>query len=386
VHRSTNRFLTTHVGSLPRPDDLLAMMIDREEGRQVDVARFSARVSRAVDEIVDKQVSLGIDVTNDGEQGKISFVTYVNERLSGIIAGEPRGNLWKNTREGQAFPDFYAEVEAHASGAPGRARQMICVDALHYSGRALLEQQLKVFKDALNRAGVVEEAFVPSISPANVERWQRNEYYKNDGEYLEAIAEAMREEYEAIVAAGFLLQIDDPALATRHTMTTDSIEKTRDWANARVDVLNHAMRNLPQEKVRFHTCYSINMGPRATDMELKDFVDIMLRVRAGAYSFEFANPRHEHEWTIWEHVKLPKDKILIPGVISHTTVLVEHPELVAERLIRFADVVGAENVIAGADCGFASFAASHEMHPSIVWAKLAAMVEGARIASQRIWD
>ena len=384
MHRSTNWFLTTHVGSLPRPDDLLAMMVDREEGREVDAVAFSSRVSRAVDEIVDKQVNLGIDVINDGEQGKVSFVTYVNERLSGIVAGEPRGNLWKNTREGQAFPEFYAEVESHASGAPGRARQMICVDRLRYSGRALLEQQLKEFKAAADRAGVVE-AFVPSISPANVERWQRNEYYKNNDEYLEAIAEAMREEYEAIVAAGFLLQVDDPAMATRYTMTTDSIETTRNWANVRVDVLNHALRNLPQDKVRFHTCYSINMGPRATDMELKDFVDIMLRVRAGAYSFEFANPRHEHEWTIWENVKLPKEKILIPGVISHTTVLVEHPLLVAERLVCFADVVGAENVIAGADCGFASFAASHEMHPSIVWAKLAAMVEGARIASQRVW-
>jgi 5-methyltetrahydropteroyltriglutamate--homocysteine methyltransferase len=361
------------------------MMIDRQEGREVDKSTFSARVTRAVDEIVAKQANLGIDVINDGEQGKVSFVTYVHDRLTGIVAGEPRGNLWKNTREGQAFPEFYAEVEAHASGAPGRARQMICVGPLRYSGRTLLEEQLKVFKTAADRAGVFE-AFVPSISPANVERWQRNEYYKTEGEYLEAIAEAMREEYEAIVAAGFLLQVDDPALATRYTMTTDSIQQTRDWAHARVDVLNHALRNIPEEKVRFHTCYSINMGPRATDMELKDFVDIMLRVRAGAYSFEFANPRHEHEWAIWEQVKLPPGKILIPGVISHTTVLVEHPALVAERLVRFANVVGAENVIAGADCGFASFAASHEMHPSIVWAKLAAMVEGARIASRRIWN
>jgi 5-methyltetrahydropteroyltriglutamate--homocysteine methyltransferase len=237
VHRSTNRFLTTHVGSLPRPDNLLAMMVDREEGREVDAVAFSSRVSCAVDEIVDKQVNLGIDVINDGEQGKVSFVTYVNERLSGIVAGEPRGNLWKNTREGQAFPEFYAEVESHASGAPGRARQMICVDRLRYSGRALLEKQLKEFKAAADRAGVVE-AFVPSISPANVERWQRNEFYTNNDEYLEAIAEAMREEYEAIVAAGFLLQVDDPAMATRYTMTTDSIETTRNWANVRVDVLN----------------------------------------------------------------------------------------------------------------------------------------------------
>ncbi|MGB7101834.1 MAG: cobalamin-independent methionine synthase II family protein [Xanthobacteraceae bacterium] len=385
MHRSENRFLTTHVGSLPRPDDLLAMMIKREDGGTIDAAAFSARAARAVEEVVKRQAALGIDVINDGEQGKVSFVTYVNERLSGIVAGEPRGNLWKNTREGQAFPEFYAEVEAHASGAPGRARQMICVGPLRYTGRPLLEQQLSVFKAAVDRTDVAE-AFVPSISPSNVERWQRNEFYRNHDEYLEAIAEAMREEYEAIVAAGFLLQIDDPAMATRYTMTTESVEDIRKWANVRVDVLNHALRNIPEDKIRFHTCYSINMGPRTTDMELKDLFDIMLRVKAGAYSFEFGNPRHEHEWTVWENVNLPREKILIPGVISHTTVLVEHPELVAERLVRFAKVVGAENVIAGADCGFASFAASHEMHPSIVWAKLAAMVEGARIASRRIWN
>jgi 5-methyltetrahydropteroyltriglutamate--homocysteine methyltransferase len=384
VQRSTGKFLTTHVGSLPRPDDLLTMMIKREDGGDVDAAAFSARANRAVEEVVKKQAELGIDVINDGEQGKISFVTYLNERLSGIVAGEPRGNLWKNTREGQAFPEFYAEVEAHASGAPGRARQMICVDGLRYSGKKQLDEQLRAFRGAVDHAGV-KEAFVPSISPSNVERWQRNDYYKSADDYLEAIAEALREEYEAIVAAGFLLQVDDPAMATRYTMTTDSLEDTRRWANIRVDVLNHALRNIPEDKIRFHTCYSINMGPRATDMELKDLVDIMLRVRAGAYSFEFGNPRHEHEWSVWEKVKLPAGKILIPGVISHTTVLIEHPELVAERIVRFAKVVGPENVIAGADCGFASFAASHEMHPSIVWAKLAALVEGAEIASKRIW-
>ena len=383
--RSLGAFLTTHVGSLPRPDDLLTMMIKREDGGDIDPAVFAARANRAVEEIVKKQVDLGIDVVNDGEQGKVSFVTYVGERLSGIVPGEPRGNLWKGTREGQAFPEFYAEVEAHASGAPGRARQMICVDHLRYSGQRQLDEQLRAFRAAADRAGV-KEAFVPSISPSNVERWQRNDYYKTNDDYLEAIAEAMRVEYEAIVDAGFLLQIDDPAMATRYTMTTDSLDNTRKWANVRVDVLNHALRNISEENIRFHTCYSINMGPRSTDMELKDLVDIMLRVRAGAYSFEFANPRHEHEWKIWENVKLPAGKILIPGVISHTTVLVEHPELVAERIMRFANVVGPENLIAGADCGFASFAASHEMHPSIVWAKLAALVEGANIASRRVWN
>ncbi len=220
MQHSTRKILTTHVGSLPRPDDLLAMMINREQGDDVDPATFSARANRAVEEVVKKQADLGIDIINDGEQGKISFVTYVNQRLSGIVPGEPRGNLWKNTREGQAFPEFYAEVEAHASGAPGRARQMICVDRLRYSGKKQLDEQLRVFRAAADRAGA-KEAFVPSISPSNVERWQRNEFYKNTEEYLEAIAEALREEYEAIVAAGFLLQVDDPAMATRYTMTTE---------------------------------------------------------------------------------------------------------------------------------------------------------------------
>jgi 5-methyltetrahydropteroyltriglutamate--homocysteine methyltransferase len=231
------------------------------------------------------------------------------------------------------------------------------------------------------------EAFLPAIAPSNVEGRQQNAYYKTDEEYLFAIAEAMHEEYRAIVDAGLLLQIDDPRLVTYYIMSpTSTVEECRRWAEVRVEALNHALRGIPPDRVRFHTCYSINMGPRVHDMQLRDIVDVILKVRAGAYSFEAANPRHEHEWRVWEHVTLPEGAVLIPGVITQSTVLVEHPELVAERIMRFASVAGRENVIAGADCGFASFAGSTEIHPTVVWAKLRALVDGARLASQRLWS
>jgi 5-methyltetrahydropteroyltriglutamate--homocysteine methyltransferase len=237
-------------------------------------------------------------------------------------------------------------------------------------------------------AGVqVADAFSPANSPSNVEGRQRNAYYKTDEEYLFAIAEAMGEEYRAIVEAGFLVQIDDPRLVTYYILSpTSTVAECRAWAEARVEALNHALRGSPRERVRFHTCYSINMGPRVHDMELKDVVDVILRVRAGAYSFEAANPRHEHEWRVWEGVALPEGTLLVPGVITQSTVLVEHPELVAQRIARFARVVGRENVVAGADCGFASFAGSTEIHPSVVWAKLAALTAGAALASGRLWS
>jgi len=252
-------------------------------------------------------------------------------------------------------------------------------------GHGRVQTDIDNLKAAL--AGLrVEEAFIPAIAPSNVEGRQKNAHYKTDEEYLFAIAEAMHEEYRAIVEAGFLLQIDDPRLVTYYILNPRStVAECRTWAEVRVEALNHALRGIPRERVRFHTCYSINMGPRVYDMELKDVVDLILRVHAGAYSFEAANPRHEHEWRVWERVTLPEGALLVPGVITQSTVLVEHPELVAERIVRFAGVVGRERVVAGADCGFASFAGSTEIHPSIVWAKLASLTAGARIASQRLW-
>jgi 5-methyltetrahydropteroyltriglutamate--homocysteine methyltransferase len=231
-----------------------------------------------------------------------------------------------------------------------------------------------------------EEAFLPAISPTSVEDWQSNRYYRTNEEYLYAIADAMHEEYRAIVDSGLLLQIDDPHIATYYALHPDlSLKEIRRWAEERIAALNHALRGIPRERVRWHTCYGINIGPRVHDMELKDFIDLVLKVRAGAYSFEAANPRHEHEWALWRDAKLPEGVVLIPGVITQSNVMVEHPQLIAERIVRFAGAVGRENVIAGADCGFGTFAGSQEIHESVVWAKFSAMAEGARIASERLW-
>jgi 5-methyltetrahydropteroyltriglutamate--homocysteine methyltransferase len=261
----------------------------------------------------------------------------------------------------------------------------VCTGPVSYTGHALLAADIANLKAAL-AAVQVEEAFMPAVSPSNIEEWQRNRHYRSDEEFVFAVAEAMRDEYKAIVDAGLLLQIDDPRLVTRYNVTPDaSVADCRKWAEVRIEALNHALRGLPRERIRFHTCYGINIGPRVHDMELKDVVDLILRVNAGAYSFEAANPRHEHEWTVWRDVKLPEGALLIPGVITQSGVVVEHPEAVAQRLERFAGVVGRENVIAGADCGFGTFAGADEIDERIVWAKLAALVQGARIASERLW-
>jgi 5-methyltetrahydropteroyltriglutamate--homocysteine methyltransferase len=297
-----------------------------------------------------------------------------------------RRNPWRNSREYIAFPEFYEWVAAQqpSGGSTGRVH-MVCTGPIVYKGEAQLQRDLDNLKAALKDVAAAD-AFVPAISPANVEGWQKNEYYSRDEDYLFAIADAMHEEYKAIVDAGFLLQVDDPRLATYYMLNPQlSLEECLAWANVRVDALNHALRGIPPERVRYHTCYSINVGPRVHDMNLQDIIETILRIDAGAYSFEAANPRHEHEWKIWERVRLPGDKLIIPGVITHTTNLVEHPELVAQRIVRFASLVGRENVIAGSDCGFSTFSTSLEVHPSVVWAKLQALVEGARLASEQLW-
>jgi 5-methyltetrahydropteroyltriglutamate--homocysteine methyltransferase len=303
---------------------------------------------------------------------------WSGSRASGQARSRPRARP-------RRFPEFYQAGQAAQVSAVRRRTRVVCTGPLAYKGQAALDAELARLKVAL--AGQpITEAFVPAIAPSNVETTHPNEYYPSEEAYLFAIADAMREEYRRVVDAGFLLQIDDPFLVTYYIMRPDlSIAECRKWCELRVEALNHALAEIPPERVRFHTCYSINMGPRVHDMQLKDIVDVILQVRAGAYSFEAANPRHEHEFEVWRTAKLPDDKILIPGVITQSTVLVEHPELIAQRLERFADVVGRERVIAGADCGFASFAGSNEVHPSIVWAKFQAMSEGARIASKKLW-
>ena len=377
---STARVLTTHAGSLPRPADLLELM----QRTPRDEAACAARVKSAVVDAVNRQVEAGLDVVTDGEMSKPSFITYVTDRLTGFEPSREPGALpWAGSKEVAAFPEFYEPSLRQSPNAA--APRFCCTGPIAYRGHALVQRDIDNLRTAL-KGLTVEEAFIPAIAPSNVEGRQANLYYKTDEDYLFAIAEAMREEYAAIVDAGFLLQIDDPRLATYYILRRDStVDECRRWAAVRVEALNHALRDIPRDRVRFHTCYSINMGPRVHDMELKDVVDLILRVKAGAYSFEAANPRHEHEWRVWKDVKLPEDAVLIPGVITQSTVLVEHPELVAERIARFASIVGRERVIAGADCGFASFAGSTEIHPSIVWAKLGALVEGARLATKALW-
>jgi 5-methyltetrahydropteroyltriglutamate--homocysteine methyltransferase len=387
MKRSTDRILTTHVGSLPRPDDLFDLMLERMDGKVVDEKAYAERVRRAVQDSVRQQVDAGLDVVSDGEMAKPSFITYAASRLGGLEKREGfRPSPFANTRETRDFPDYYkSEVAAQVSARRRRAL-MVCAGPIIYKGQAALRADLDTLKAALSGVDAAE-AFVPAIAPSNVEATTPNEYYPTPEAYVFAIAEAMREEYKAIVDAGFLLQIDDPFLVTYYITRPDlDVAACRKWAELRVEALNAALADIPADRIRFHTCYSINMGPRIHDMQLKDIVDIILKIRAGAYSFEAANPRHEHEWEDWKRVKIPEDKILIPGVITQSTVLVEHPELVAQRLERFASIVGRERVIAGADCGFASFAGSNEVHPSIVWAKFKALVDGARIASGRLWS
>ncbi len=387
MKRSTDRILTTHVGSLSRPDNQLKLLFAKERGEPYDSSAFELSTRQAVEDIVAKQVATGIDIVCDGEQSKSSFLTYVTERLAGFSPSEVQGeDLWVESRESLAFPEFY---QAHRKAREGLIAQPVrlkCTAPIEYVGHELVQRDIANVKAAAELHGV-EEAFMTAVSPSDVEGQQANQFYESEEAYLYAIADAMREEYEAIVQSGLILQIDDPRLLTYYIARPDlSVDECRSWARLRVEVLNHALKGLPTDRVRFHTCYGINIGPRIHDMNLADIVDIMLDVNAGAYLFEAGNPRHEHEWQVWENVDVPDDKILVPGVISHSTPLVEHPELIAQRLTRYANVVGRENVMGGSDCGFASFAATEqEIHPSIVWAKFASLVEGARIASNRLW-
>jgi 5-methyltetrahydropteroyltriglutamate--homocysteine methyltransferase len=388
MERSTQRILTTHVGSLPRPPDLLQMIQAKERGEPLDTEAFARRVASAVAEVVRKQAESGIDIVADGEMGRFGFIPYVNERLAGIelrkTAG--RGSNWAQSREYLAFPEYY-QWASQMPGAAGRTppTQWVCTGPIAYRGRDALQRDIANLKAALAGASYAE-AFMPAVSPTNLANWNTNEYYKTGEEFRIAIADALHEEYRAIVDAGLVLQIDDPQLASHWAMHPEiDLAQCRKWASASVELLNYALRGIPADCIRYHTCYSINMGPRVHDIELKHIVDIMLGVQAGAYSFEAGNPRHEHEWRVWENVKLPDGKLLIPGVVTHASNLVEHPEAIAQRIGRFGGVVGRENVIAGADCGFASFSTSCEVHPSVVWAKLAALGEGARLATKELW-
>ncbi|HKC96532.1 MAG TPA: cobalamin-independent methionine synthase II family protein [Methylomirabilota bacterium] len=379
MERSTDRILTTHAGSLARPDDLRELLIARDSGRLYDVAAFAARVRGAVADVVARQAAAGLDIINDGEESKRNFTTYARERLGGVeereLAAGERVLAQIYGRDAQEFPEYFAG-RGNMAG-----REAVCKAPLRYIGHAAVETDIANFKAALSGLSVTE-TFLPAVAPGTIEHWLGNDHYPSEETYLAAVAEAMKVEYDAIVRAGFLLQIDDPDLADAWQIhRTMSLAEYRKFAARRVEALNHALRDIPPERVRFHVCWGSYHGPHKHDLPLSDLVDLILAVRAQAYSIEASNPRHEHEWRVWEDVKLPEGKILIPGVVGHASDFVEHPELVAERIVRYARLVGRENVIAGTDCGLGPRVG----HPKIAWAKFEALVEGARLATRQLW-
>lgn len=386
--RSTDRILTTHVGSLVRPPELVAFLRDKSEGRPVDEAAFAACIDRSVKEVVAQQVEAGIDIVSDGEYGKsISWSRYVLERIEGFerrtiaTEGMPQAIVGRDRRE---FADFYKQYDPTQNfvGMTGWAVSK----PLKYIGHDAVGRDIRRLKEAAKAAGAVG-AFVPAVAPASVAPERKDEIHKSDEEYLQAVADALHEEYSAIVKAGLMVQVDDAYLASMYDIIVPpgSDADFLRWAKIRVDVTNHALRGLPEDRIRYHVCWGSWNGPHTTDVPLKTIIDLIFQVRASGYSLEMANPRHEHEWRLFETVKLPAGKVLLPGLISHSTNVVEHPELVAERIVRLARLVGRENVIASTDCGFAQASFTQRVHPSIMWAKLRALAEGARIATKDLW-
>jgi len=387
MKRSSERILTTHVGSLIRPPELQAFLRAKQNGEPLDARAYQACLTKSVAEVVQKQVQAGVDVVSDGEFGKsISWSQYALERLSGFERRpvKPGANPFQRGADRQKFAEFYAELDAREE--PATRTESVCVGSIAYTGGAELERDIANLKAALENAKV-EEAFLPVAAPASVIPDRKNEYYKSDEECLLAIGAAMRTEYKMIVDSGFLLQLDDARAAVTYDRMVPpaSFADYRKWVAMHMDVLNHAIEGLPPERIRYHVCWGSWPGPHTTDVPLRDIVDLILGVKVGAYVIEGANPRHEHEWKVWQDVKLPAGKVLIPGVISHATNVVEHPELVAERIARYARLVGRENVLAGTDCGFAQGPFYRRVHPSIMWAKLEALAEGAGLATKELW-
>jgi 5-methyltetrahydropteroyltriglutamate--homocysteine methyltransferase len=389
MKQSTDRILTTHVGSLIRPQALQEFLRAKQARKPYDAKAYAACLTGSVAEVVRQQAQAGIDVVSDGEFGKsISWSQYALERLSGFERRpikQDAANPFKRGADRTRFSEFYAELDAHDGVAT--TVQAICVGPIKYTGQAELQTDIDNFKAAL-KSVKVEEAFLPVAAPASVIPDRKNEYYKTDEELQVAIAAAMHTEYKMIIDAGFLVQLDD----ARNAVTYDrmvppaSFADYRNWLSAQVDIINQAIDGLPADRIRYHVCWGSWPGPHVSDVPLKDIVDLILKVKVGAYVIEGANPRHEHEWKVWANAKLAPGQVLIPGVISHATNVVEHPELVAERIVRLAKIVGRENVIAGTDCGFAQGPFHRRVHPSIMWAKLEALAEGARLASKELWS
>jgi len=387
MKRSSKRILTTHVGSLIRPPELQEFLRAKQAGKPYDRSAYDACLKGSVAEVVRKQADVGIDVVSDGEFGKsISWSQYVLERLSGFQRRpiKPGGNPFTRGVDREQFAEFYAELDAREGVAT--TVEAVCVGPISYTGQAELARDIDNFKAALKDAKV-EEAFLPVAAPASVIPDRKNEYYKSEEELIRAIGAAMRTEYRTIIDAGFVLQLDDARAAVTfdRMVPPASFGDYRKWLALQVDVLNEAIAGLPADRIRYHVCWGSWPGPHSTDVPLKDIVDLILGMKVGAYVIEGANPRHEHEWRVWDSAKLPRDCLLIPGVISHATNVVEHPELVAERIVRLARLVGRENLIAGTDCGFAQTPFHRRVHPSIMWAKLDALVKGAQLASAELW-
>jgi 5-methyltetrahydropteroyltriglutamate--homocysteine methyltransferase len=380
MQRSTERILTTHTGSLPRPLDLAATLQALDAGTLPDPTAFDARVQRAVAEIVRQQVDAGVDIVNDGEQGKVGYSTYVKHRLTGF-EGQSRVPVRAD------WADFPEAAARQGMGSQTSIARPACNGPVAWKDIGAVQKDIAQLKAALSGVQPAE-VFMTAASPGVIAHFLRNEYYPSREAYLARLADVMKEEYDAIAQAGFILQIDCPDLAMgRHLAFPDlSTTEFLKIAEANVEALNHALRDIPPDRLRLHLCWGNYEGPHHRDIPLKDILGIVLKARPQAISLEGANPRHEHEWAVFQGVKLPDDKILIPGVLDSTTNFIEHPELVAQRLVRYADVVGKENVIAGTDCGFGTFARStYQVEPEIVWAKLHAMAEGARLASTALW-
>ena len=380
MKRSTERFLTTHTGSLPRPDDLVRIMYAREEGVPVEGAALERRIAEAVAEVVRKQADAGINVVNDGEMSKPSYATYIKDRLSGF-GGSGNTFVYQDL---EGFPRLAKRV----FGDPGRSRRKTpaCNAAIGVRDPQAARNDVAHLRAALTNV-TAQDAFLTAASPGVVSLFFRNEHYASDEAYLEAIAEAMRDEYETIAKAGLVLQIDCPDLGMgRHIQYANlSVAEWRSKAQLHVEALNHAVRNIPPEQLRMHLCWGNYEGPHHCDVPLADVIDIVFRAKPSALALEAANPRHAHEWKLFETVRLPEGKTLIPGVIESKSNFVEHPDLVAQRIGRYANLVGRENVMAGSDCGYGTWVGQAAVDPDVVWAKMAAMAEGARIASREFW-
>ncbi len=379
--KSTDRILTTHVGSLPRPQEVVDLLFAQDRGEAVDAKKFDATIRSAVADAVNKQAQAGLDIVSDGEMGKISYATYIRHRLTGFEPGEvPRAT----PQDQDDFPEFRDKIAA--SGATPKYKRPVCKGPIKVKTLEPLQEDIARFKDALSKAKVTG-GFLNAVSPGTIAVFQPNEYYPSHEAYLEALADAMRTEYETIVNAGLILSVDCPDLAMGRHIKFRNVDDDEFLRNAelQVEALNHALANVPADRTRMHVCWGNYDGPHTRDIPGFKVLPVVLKAKPGALLIEGANPRHEHEWELWKTIKLPQDKVLVPGMIASSNNYVEHPELVAQRIVRYADILGRENVMGGTDCGFGTFAGFGAVYPDIAWLKLKSLADGAKIASQRLW-